>query len=73
MLKNWGNGSVDVNQYGNSHLYQFWKMKTEFEDAWGALGNEPTQPSSTQPDTGYYKQFTWNGGLNQITDWRPRH
>jgi hypothetical protein len=70
MFKNWVNGAVDVNQYGISHLYRLYKMRADFEDGWGAIGNVPIP--YTPADTGYYKQFTWNGGINEITDWRER-
>jgi hypothetical protein len=69
MFKNWGNGLIDVNQYGIAHFYQLWKIPASATDGWGATGTEPTGYSSSFV-SGYYKQFTWDGQLNIIKDWR---
>ncbi len=64
IFKNWRNGLVDVNQYGQSHLYQLWKIPYNAVDGWGAAGD------IYLGDSGWYKQFTWDGGENLIRDWR---
>jgi hypothetical protein len=63
---------IDVNQYGNAHLYQLWKIPASAVDGWGTTGTEPTGTSSTF-FSGYYKQFTWDGKENIIRDWRARY
>ena len=62
MLKHWGNGLADVSPGGASHLYQLYKMRPEYVDGFG--------PTGKQESDGYYKQFTWDGGINEIRDWR---
>jgi hypothetical protein len=64
MFKHLGNGIADVNASGDSHLYQLWKIPSTSVNGWGTAGN------NNQFLTGYYKQFTWDGGENELRDWR---
>ena len=37
-------------------------MRTEYVDGFG--------PTGSQEADGYYKQFSWDGGQNELRDWR---